>query len=337
MKMRRLILLGILVLSLVLITACDGGLPGNGGDGDSLVGDGKIMGTIENFNAEAGQILDVHVMLLEELDVNGEIELDDLIIAETTASSSDNYYTYEYSIDNIPEGEYYVAAFKDLNGNGSLDIGEGPIDAFGFYGLPELSEIPDELEGPPGNPEPVVIEGDETVTEIDFPAFSVALTTIEDFNGVVYNASGDPLEAEVEVELYGTAGIKLAEGIHNSTTGEYYFEDLLVPGEYYIKTSSAGLMPSITPLFYLLNDSVISDMPADLNLFLWSAFDLDVLPEDPISLMVVDNDGNCECLPDILMYTEGEAEYWGYESGNVFFTGQVTAAHGRILDGEQDL
>lgn len=295
----------LLVMALAIMGGCSN--DGGSGNGDSLVGDGKIMGTIENINTNLGAILPVHVFVIETNpdEITDPSSILDNYIAETTVEADDaTYADYSYSISEVPDGEYYVVAYKDLNGNAEIDVSEaGPLDAAGFYGMSETSETA----------EAVIIEDGETTTGIDFIIGSTADTNIGGNMGSVYDGMTVETIEGAEVELYGTAGIKVAESVSTTnSSGTYSFSSgTIIDGEYYLKVSKNGYLTSITPLFVQV---LYTDTTPHMTNSYWS-------------VVSGAQDSRTEIgtgyYPNVYLLTETAAADYGYTSGSALIAAGV--------------
>ena len=306
--MRRLASV-LLILALLIIGGCSNSLIDNSGGSSDV----SIMGTIENMKPNLGTILPVHVLLIEENPYEVEVfELANLtVIAETTVESNDTTYeTYSYSFNEVPAGEYYVMAYKDLNGNGEIDVSEqGPIDAGGYYGLTEETE----------DGEIVVVSKGDTITGINFMIDSVAKTNEgnEQYDvalGSVCDAMTEENLAGIEVEIYGTAGIKVAESVITISSGVYYFpHGTIINGEYYLKVTKDGYLTYLSPLFIQTYNSEEEEYLLETY---WS-----VLSGVKNYKVDVGASGN---YPKIYMLSEEDAEDYGYSPDSSLIAGQVS-------------
>ncbi len=339
--MKKIFLLGgLLLCCLLLATACDS-LPGGG-----LNGDAAIMGIIQNLEPTAGQILPVTVFLAKaDTEMEASSIITDDYIAQTTAEPDANYENYSFSFNNIPAGEYYVAAYKDLNGNGLLDIEEHrSIDAFGYYGQPEMTDPISaggtgvlQANGESSEPIIVIAQSGETTTDIDFPISPSFITSPDNtLTGTVYNGTSEfssPISG-IEVAVYGTAGIQVSNPVTTDANGKYHFDGQgFGYGEYYIKATSDDYMPSLTPVFYILPEAIIPD-PVDSCAVIWKGCEFQELANYNDFLLVKDITRE-PSFPEILMYTEDYiTTNYGYTTGNneAFLVGKASSFHGRIMD-----
>ena len=238
------------------------------------------------------------------------------IIAEKTVDSDDSSYeTYSYNLNDVPAGEYYVVAYKDLNGNGELDITQdGPIDAAGCFGMSEESEIA----------EKVVVSEDEMVTGIDFAIENVGYANFFDAVGNVITINEAPIEG-VKIELFGTAGIKVYESIYSNESGEFIINGNnsnnvgIVDGEYYIKASGADYLNTVTPHFVQITTENETTPPTTSRTY-WS-----ISGEENDDVII----GAWE-LPPIMMITQTEAEYYGY-TGSSLIGGDIGIVGSKVI------
>ena len=300
----------LLILALVIVGGCSNNV--------RYSGSGKIVGTIENMKTELGTILPVHVFVIEENPTEKNFDPANMtIIAETTVDSDDDSYeTYSYNLKNVPVGEYYVVAYKDLNGNGEIDVTEdGPIDAAGFFGMSEESDIAEKVD----------VNKDETVTGIDFSIENVGYTNFFEAVGTVSTINGDPIEG-VEIELFGTAGIKVYESIYSNESGEFSINGGhsnnigIVDGEYYIRASGTNYLTTVTPYFVQITTENETTPPTTSRTY-WS-----ISGEENDDVKI----GAWE-LPPIMMITQTEAEYYGYSTGSSIIGGDIGPAGSEVI------
>ncbi len=312
--MKKIIVV-LLILALIVIGGCS--------DDDSennYQGNGEILGAVENLKPDMGQILPVQIMVIEENPTKNNFDPNEMtIIAETTVENDDNSYeNYSYNLKDIPAGEYYIVAFKDLNGNGQIDfLEDGPLDAGGYFGKSEESEAA----------EKVVVSKDQTVTGLDFPINSVGYPNFFSLEGLVINLNEERIEG-VEIELYGSAGIKVHESIVSNSQGSFKIDGEnsnsvgIVDGEYYIKASleDADFLNTITPYFIQKTTENETTPPTTSKIY-WS---IDDTENDDLLI------GNWQ-FPTITMITQKEAEDFGYTAGASLIGGDIGIENSEVI------
>ena len=301
--MRKIIVFIFLILAIAVI----GGCSGNSSNGDGV---GEIIGTIDD-QSNLGETLPIYVMVIEEDPTADSTDFNSLtMISETITDSNGNY-----SLSEIPAGQYYVVAYKDLNGNAELNVAsEGPIDAAGFYGLSNGND----------NPEMVTVTGGETTTDIDFPLDSNAKTNFFEIQGRVFDIMTEDKLEGVEVELYGTAGIKITESVISADDGYYTFPaDSIIDGEYYLKASLNGsdYLSSVTPLVIQISEETGNTPPMNTSVY-WSVTDDTV--NDNLLIGVWD-------YPDIGLISESFATDFGYTQGSGLIGGSIGISGSQVI------
>ena len=95
------------------------------GVGTAAAADYEISGSVETI--ELGPIF---VVLFDEAGFDDEVPVRAIVIpADESADGA-----AEFVFAEIPEGEYAIRCFQDLNGNETVDFGRfGPTEPTGFY------------------------------------------------------------------------------------------------------------------------------------------------------------------------------------------------------------
>ncbi|MFO7820414.1 MAG: carboxypeptidase-like regulatory domain-containing protein, partial [Halanaerobacter sp.] len=270
---KKILLLSALFISFLLV-----GCSSSSG-GDDSVSSGSIVGTITDQSSDLGAIVPIKVLVIEENPTADSTDTTNLTIVKETSISSGSSYT----INEIPDGEYYAIAYKDLNGNGEIDVSDsiGPLDSAGFYGMDAGDEA-----------QQIVISGSEEVG-IDFGIESQA--TPITIAGTVETAFSETAINGAAIEIYGTNDLKVAETTTDSA-GLFSFTDQIIDGKYYLEAAEDSYLPTLSPYFEIVDGSLV-----------WGTRD-NILAEDDLF---------------IAMLTTTEAEGIGYTENSSMVAGET--------------
>ncbi|MBM7555896.1 DUF2141 domain-containing protein [Halanaerobacter jeridensis] len=274
MRNRKILLLGSLFMLFILV-----GCSSSSGGGDDSNSSGSIVGTITDQSSDLGAIVPIKVLVIEENPTADSTDTTNLTIVKETTISSGSSYT----INEIPDGEYYVIAYKDLNGNGEIDVSDssGPLDSAGFYGM----DVGDEAQQ-------IVISGDEELG-IDFEIESQA--TPITIAGTVETAFSEEAVNGAVIEIYGTNDMKVAETTTDNA-GLFSFASQIIDGKYYLEAVEESYLPTLSPYFEVVDGSLV-----------WGERD-NIVAEDDLF---------------IAMLTATEAEGVGYTEGTGLIGGET--------------